>query len=318
MDIKNEKGTEIFLWYQCQYSCVFCFQTKMRNHTKPTPKENIFALIQEAAESNNKFLIISGWEPTLDPNLIDYLSFAKKKWFQKIIIHTNGYNLADPEYLQLLYQAGLSWIILSIHGFGEIGDIITKKAGNFENQNKALINITRLIFSDNRFTLDTNTVLSKVWVPHVWKLYKYLTYFPIVRRMITYPYSLFWFSLDEKSSIVPDLQESITQIKKILDYTIQVSISNTVIEAMPYCMFEEKYWKYILENHRTHKDIYLPKTQWDFFQSEYYTQSNQHYTGWKIKYDFCKKCRMNENCYWFSDSYDILNIDRNLIKPIYV
>ncbi len=314
-DIKNLEGVEIFLWYKCNYKCTFCFENKIRGLEKWYLERDIYFLIKEWYKNWKRFILFSWWEPTLDINLVKYIKYSKKIGYIKILIHTNWTKTSDFFYLKELFNNGLNWIILSFHWFWEISNLVTKNNKSFYYLNKSLINVSKIRRINNSFTIDTNTVINKINYKNLLILFKYFSKFPIIRRMITFPYSMFNFTDLELNRIFPNIELLVVEINKILDYCIKKNINDVVVEAIPYCFFEKKYWRFIEKNFRSSKKVYIPEDNNLKILKNYHDIDLQHYTWWKIKFKDCKKCVKNDICLGISEDY--LKVDKKInLYPI--
>lgn len=307
-DIKQLEWIEIFLWYKCNYRCFFCFENKIREQDEQKLKSEIEEIILNWFNSWKKFIIFSWGEPTLYNELPNYIKYSKEIWYERILIHTNWTRTSDMLYLEELYYLWLNWIVFSFHWFWGISDIVTKNDNSFYNLNKSLINASKIKKIDNNFSIDTNTVLNKYNINSIEVLFKYFLKFPIQRRMFTLPYSMYFYTTSEKKMVFPNLWDLILNLKKILDYSSINNIQDVVIEAIPYCIFEKKYWKYIEKNYRSKKNVSIPS---DSVANS--ITDEQHYTWWKIKFPECIKCIKNNECFWFSENFYEINNWINIV-----
>jgi MoaA/NifB/PqqE/SkfB family radical SAM enzyme len=62
-------------------------------------------------------VVFTGGEPTVHPNLLECIEYAKAVGYQEIQIQSNGRNFSDIVYLQKLINAGVTEFSPSIHGF---------------------------------------------------------------------------------------------------------------------------------------------------------------------------------------------------------
>lgn len=293
-DIKNLEWLEIFLWYNCNVKCDFCYQKDLRYKYKENIwKNKIIELISDWYKNWKKFIIFSWWEPTLDKKLEFYIDYSNKLWYEHIRVHTNWFKFQNYNYLDSLYKAWLSWITISIHWYKWVHDKITKVNWSFIIIQKALINFEKLKKIDNNFILDTNTVICKKNISTLIILFKFLFKFSISRRMIVYPYNI---DLPKKElvNIIPFRDSYLYYVENIAEFHYINNIKDFVIETIPYCLVDKKYWIYIENNFKTNKNTYF--IDWE-------KEKNIQYNIWKIKFEECKKCIKNNNCYWFSLDY---------------
>jgi len=108
---------------ECNLSCDNCPQTKLtRDKTFITLDK--FKEIIDYTTQRVPFLSLSGFgEPTLHPNLIEMISYAKKKNFLKVCLETNGSKLTD-DFIREIIAAGLDVLLLNLDAL----DLYSKEA----------------------------------------------------------------------------------------------------------------------------------------------------------------------------------------------
>ncbi len=114
--------------FHCNQQCEFCF---VSTHLPP-PQE---AAVREAIEKAGReeaVLVLSGGEPTLNANLLEYVRLAKTSGVRAVELQTNAIRLADTVLTQSLVEAGIEQAMVSLHGStAEISDEITGAPGTF-------------------------------------------------------------------------------------------------------------------------------------------------------------------------------------------
>lgn len=294
MDIKNQEWLEIFLWYRCNIKCDFCYQNDLRREFRNNIwKDYVFKLLKEWRNNKKEFVIFSGWEPTLDKNLPDYIKFSKELWYNNIRVHTNGWWFRNIDYLEDLYRKWLTWVTISIHWYWKVQDLISWIDWNFDYILRALINFEKLKIKDKSFIIDTNTVICRLNYNNLIILYKFLLKFSITRKMLTYPYNL-KNDIFYLKKILPPKDDFLIEVEKLLEFINYKKVNDFVVESIPYCIINKKYWDYIEKNYKTNKDVFLLNS---------FSEWKMHYFIWKLKFDECKKCKKYDNCYWFSYNF---------------
>lgn len=99
---------------ECNLNCIFCSDLLSRNIKKKYT--NIYQQIEDWFinwEENTIFF--SWWEPLLDIHLLNYISFAKKKWYWRIWIVTNFSFINIINKVKIIYEAWLTDIVISFH-----------------------------------------------------------------------------------------------------------------------------------------------------------------------------------------------------------
>ncbi|MFO7564882.1 MAG: radical SAM protein [Enhygromyxa sp.] len=114
--------------FLCNQACDFCF---VSTHLPHPPAAAIYAAIDQAA-AEQAALALSGGEPTLNPQLCDYVRYAKRVGVRSVELQTNAIRLADPALCEALVEAGVDTAFVSLHGSqAEICDAITHAPGTW-------------------------------------------------------------------------------------------------------------------------------------------------------------------------------------------
>lgn len=296
MDIKNQEWLEIFLWFRCNIKCEFCYQKDLRKEfIKNISKEEVFKMIENWIKNWKRFIIFSGWEPTIDINLPSYIKFAKEQGYEHIRVHTNWWWFRNYEYLEDLYKNWLTWVTLSIHWYEGVHDFVTQVRWSFDIIKKSLINFEKIKKKYSNFILDTNTVVCRNNYKNISKLIKFLSYFSVTRWQIVLTYSLELFSKREKKYIIPSYTEIIPFLKKSIDISF-LENKKFVLENIPFCVIEKKYWYSIIDNIKINKDS-ITINEWNAWNTN---------LRWVYKSEKCHNCKMKEKCRWIPiDYYEI-------------
>ena len=114
--------------FHCNQACRFCF---VPTHLPPAGDEAVRRAIVAAGRSGAR-VTLTGGEPTLNSNLVDYVRLAREHSRQVVGLQTNAIRLADPELPRALVDAGLGIVQVSLHGSeAELSDTITQAPGTF-------------------------------------------------------------------------------------------------------------------------------------------------------------------------------------------
>ena len=89
---------------------------------------------------------IIGGEPTVRPDIISLIKFAKELNFDVIMIATNGRMLSYEDFARTILKAGLNSLVFSIHGHtAKLHDSLTRAPGSFKQLNKGVKNVQKKI-----------------------------------------------------------------------------------------------------------------------------------------------------------------------------
>lgn len=109
---------EIEITSKCNKSCTTCPHTRL-TRSKEDMSLDVFKDIIDETSAYVPFVSFSGYgEPTMHPNLLDMVKYAKEKQFFRVCLETNASMLSD-EMLKGLADAGLDIIILNLNTIDE-------------------------------------------------------------------------------------------------------------------------------------------------------------------------------------------------------
>ena len=105
---------DVVLGYDCNLACTYCTITpEMRLRMLPT--ERIAKEIDRAALRGFRDIAFTGGEPTIRPDLIALVKYAKKRGFVQLKVASNGLRYAHLPYLEALADAGVNQFHVSMH-----------------------------------------------------------------------------------------------------------------------------------------------------------------------------------------------------------
>lgn|GEM_PF-707144 len=126
------------LVFHCNQACDFCFVSR---ELPPIEHERLVAEIEDCA-ANGIAIDFSGGEPTLHPNVLDYIRLAKEKGAPRVELQTNAIKMADRAFARGLREAGLSSAFVSLHGTSaQVSDRVTAAPGTFEKTVRGIANL---------------------------------------------------------------------------------------------------------------------------------------------------------------------------------
>ncbi|MFT4976733.1 MAG: MoaA/NifB/PqqE/SkfB family radical SAM enzyme/glutamate dehydrogenase/leucine dehydrogenase, partial [Myxococcota bacterium] len=98
--------------HKCNRRCDFCF---IPHHEKAVQDYDVSASIRAAVEAGVRELVMTGGEPTLQPDLPDLIEQARDGGVRRIVLQTNAIRLADPVFCNSLVERGLTHVVISLH-----------------------------------------------------------------------------------------------------------------------------------------------------------------------------------------------------------
>ena len=267
------------LTYQCSNQCSFCFASHLASEKLSV--DGLKMAISNGYETGCRELVFSGGEPTVVPDILnDLLLYSNAMGYKKFILQTNGYGLANNQYLldtlDSIAKEKDVCVSFSVHGHtADIHDKMCNTSGAFE---KIMLSIKKI--SETNCKIYTNTVISSL---------NYKSLDQIASLIIPFNPEIIQFSmmhLSKPNYLSVGLNESVKAVKKLKHY-IDLNILRT--EGIPYCLLYgmeqcvgESYWPTILDLYNN--DNY------------YLSNFNQLNSGMRWKHRSCNKCLMNSIC----------------------
>jgi molybdenum cofactor biosynthesis enzyme MoaA len=151
-----EPTSRLGIVYRCNQVCTFCELADMDTDLAP---EKVRAAIDHSRARGSRRLIVTGGEPTLSPNLVEYVRYARDAGMENIELQTNAVLLDKPGLAEALREAGLTSAQVSLHGpDAEVSDRLTAAPGTHKRTLVGVDNLLRvgvrvllnhLIFKDN-------------------------------------------------------------------------------------------------------------------------------------------------------------------------
>jgi MoaA/NifB/PqqE/SkfB family radical SAM enzyme len=116
----------------CTSRCSFCYTELIRHRPALSSRQVCEAIDQASAIPSLRAMVFTGGEPTLRRDLPRLVEHARSRGFRRIGVQTNGHRTADRSYLVSLVEAGVTGILLSLHGAtASTHDGITGVDGSF-------------------------------------------------------------------------------------------------------------------------------------------------------------------------------------------
>lgn len=159
----HEKRNWVRLSYDCNNHCTFCLDSLAHVGTM---RSNLDVKIQivEGRKKGAARLILSGGEPTMHPNFLDFVKLGKRAGYPKIQTVTNGRMFAYPEFLAGAVANGLDEITFSLHGHNaKLHDALVATPGAFEQETAGL----KAALASGRFIVNVDIVINKQNVKHL-------------------------------------------------------------------------------------------------------------------------------------------------------
>jgi MoaA/NifB/PqqE/SkfB family radical SAM enzyme len=159
----HEKRNWVRLSYDCNNHCTFCLDTLAHNGTM-RGNLDIKVQIVEGRKKGATRLILSGGEPTMHPNFLDFVKLGRRAGYRRIQTVTNGRMFAYPEFLESAAENGLHEITFSVHGHtAKLHDALVGTPGAFVQETAGL----KAALASGRFIVNVDIVINKQNVKHL-------------------------------------------------------------------------------------------------------------------------------------------------------
>lgn len=159
----HEKRNWVRLSYDCNNACLFCLDSLAHDGTMRSNLD-IKVQILEGRKKGAERLILSGGEPTMHPNFLDFVKLGRRAGYPKIQTVTNGRMFAYPEFLQQAADNGLDEVTFSLHGHtAKLHDGLVATPGAFAQETAGL----KAALASGRFIVNIDIVINKRNVRHL-------------------------------------------------------------------------------------------------------------------------------------------------------
>jgi len=276
---KTKKVVDIFLWFECNQKCIFCFQEKEKNNLFKADLPNVLKALIKWRNLWIKTVNISWWEATIYPELEQILRLTKKFGYTDVRLYTNWIKLSDYNYTKKIIPY-VNEIVISIHWpNSEIHDQNTLVPWSFNKTIKWVHNIRKM---------GSNVRIINNFVINITN-FKYID--THIEKMLGE-----WFDRVDILGIIPntyatkDIYVKIEIIKSIL-----VAAINKYKEKIQICHIQPCYFKWYEKNVSECDD-----------NKNFISNNNSELGKWledvnmNKKYnEDCNTCAYMNNCKWF-------------------
>lgn len=114
----TEDSVFLKLTRTCNNICAFCCDTVFWNGTH-IDSEKIRSRMREGAAKGIKRLFLSGGEPTIHPDYLEFIKYGRELGFERISTITNGRMFYYPQFATRAVRNGLNEVIFSLNSHDE-------------------------------------------------------------------------------------------------------------------------------------------------------------------------------------------------------
>lgn len=237
--VQYTRRARIFTGTGCNARCRFCYYYLTGLHDF-WPKEKVISEINIAKRAGMRAIDFSGGEPTIHPNFLEFVKYAKSKGFEVICALTNGLRMENKDFVKKMVEAGINDVLFSVHGHNsEEHDYITQIPGSFEKIIQAIENFKEYDISF-RVNCTVTNINYKNLDKHT-KLYKKLG----PRQVNFILFNDFELAKELTDQFAVKYSEAGQYIKKAIDI-LRGKIPYINVRYIPFC-FMKNYEKYICD-----------------------------------------------------------------------
>lgn len=279
------KRIDIKVGFYCNNHCLFCVQWKKREKFLPKSFEEICQKLEKWRADEAFGVVFTWWEPTLHPDLLESVKYAKKLGYQFIQIQSNWRNFSDMEYCKKLIEAWVTEFGPSMHGFTpETHDALVWAEGAWKQTVQWMKNLRELwqkVLINSVITKQNYKDLPKMamlWAS-LWVRQFQFAFIHIAGSAKVNQYEI----VAKKTDIMP-------YVKKWLDIGRKYGMV-CMTEAIPFCLMQGYEWAIAEYN-------YMPETEIFDAESEIESYNDYRKNEWKKKREECKSCKFYKICEW--------------------
>lgn len=231
----------------CNNKCLFCCASSDRSMRSLA---QIKSELDAAREKDCDEVVLTGGEPTIYPDIIEVVSYAKSIGFKSIKTVTNGRMFFYRDFTDEIINAGLNEIIFSIHGPApEVHDLHTGSPGSFSQLIKGIKNVS----SHKNVIISTNTTITKMNYKYLPSTIQLMINLGIRSNVNIIGLWLFNRAIENRNRVMPDYSEVRPYLAEAIQLCVKNNVSFFIVRFPPEYM--EGYETYIPVYHLLPHDI---------------------------------------------------------------
>ena len=283
---------------ECNFRCPFCFAAWHEEKKKPTAKvmntsgRDWKGYMDKMRERGFERIVISGGEPTIHPEIITLIKYARSLGYQSVELQTNA-SMLTMDNARRLVKAGVTDALVSLHSHREdIFDRITVTEGVFDTVIQGIKN-----FID----LGVNVMLSHVVIS--WNVEDLVEYVRFCQREFPGMREILFFSMQPEARakknmhIWPHLPRVAEMLPAALDECVKLDVGFRVDAQEGYPMCFTGGHEHRVDLH----DITDPNGVFGDDLSAFRVIERK-----KVKLPRCTDCFFESACYGFWEGYFML------------
>lgn len=296
----EKESMTVCIEFRCNSECVTCMLDGIMHNLDPISFEEFKKIIDENKITNTfNRLILSGAEVTMNPDLENYIKYAKKNGgFKYIQLQTNGRKFSDVKYCEKIINAGVDELFIPILGHESLKhDYLTQRKGSFDETILGIKNIS----SYQNTEVMINTIMTSESYMDLPKIVELVSKYKNVKSIN------FWNYWPMSKNDDKNLIESIINIRPFLINAIEQSIKydiTPIVKKFPACLLNEHYTCVVNCLSKT----IIDEKYWEKYEDN----------GWKCIFsNECKSAESEDGCSGLPTAYiNKFGWEEELLKPI--
>lgn len=280
----HNKTLELELGTRCNSHCIYCEQgnNQLNRQYEFIPFPKVRKLLWHSIHTGFSNLYLQGGEPTIHPQIIEVVRYAKKIGFKKVDIITNGRLFNYLEFTKQIVEAGLDNITFSIQGHTSmLHDFITQSPGSFDQAIQGIKNLRSISHHEN---IQSSTVIIRQ---------NYISLSDIINLLEPFGIKIFHFIyvipydtvMMNNQGVLIKLSEITTHLQEMLEVVRKKQLQ-AAVENVPFCMLQG------YESHLT-RNVLLSTLK---FNQRFIIDKNEVSAKDWIKTQVCAGCKYYSNC----------------------
>ncbi|MFH1234305.1 MAG: radical SAM protein [Candidatus Diapherotrites archaeon] len=279
------RSLDLKLGFACNNNCLSCPQAH-RRHFGDLATEKIKEFLDEGRKKGDIQVVLTGGEPTIRPDIVEIVGYAREIGYSDIQLQTNGRMLAYKDFCKKLVDAGASSFMFGIHGSSaEVHDYLTQSPGAFSQALQGVKNLVALRESLRISMISVNSVVSKASYRQAPETARLFAGLGIDQLQFAFIHCV-GNALKNIELLLPTKTEVMPFIHEGLEIGLKAGMAMRV-EAYPFC-FLKGYEQCSSEIHAPYKEIMDAEGLRENF--------NQIRRGAKRKGPQCKECKFDLVC----------------------
>lgn len=288
-EIYKNSCYEVMVHKLCNEKCFFCSQDHESRTKAEKPNDNeIYKRILFWAKQWYWMLGFTWWEPLTHPNIMKYIKFGRKAWFNYVRVQTNWVMLWKPWFADKCVDAWATLFKLSVHHYKpEIHDYLVWLPWALD---KVIYWIKELKKKWSRIWI--NIVLTKqnykdlpdilLYYLDLW-ITVFVVIFPLYENSMKDEAKLVWFKFTD----------TIPYIVKSLHIFDKLWLKRPLVLNMPMCLLP---W---------YESAIIQTFNWTAVLNLDWSKTNidDNKAWWKKRVKICKDCKHNKICFWVDEEY---------------